>query len=171
MSEAVQANALLKRINIACRKIITGFLLAAVLMGCRPSKEELTLQNKNTIRSALNGLLARTNEHAFVIFEERSSRKFVQFAVSPLRGLQLDLPEQPLNPQELKRAKAMFGLLGVELETWQILDAPGGKPLRDQSGFQLWMGRDVDWAVALVNKVFVDVYRFAPEFELVVKDN
>src|SRR5262245_41738761 len=56
------------------------------------------------ISSALAALRARTNDDAFVIFEDARSRKFVQFAGGVNHPLLLDLPIVGLHPSEVARA-------------------------------------------------------------------
>jgi hypothetical protein len=158
---------MLRARNIAGIPIIV--LLA--MNGCSSSQQSLSPENQKTVFAALTNLLTRTNQDSFVIFQERSSHKFVQFSASQAEGLQLDLPSQPLSPEELKRAKNMFKQIGVSFDTWQLLDQPGGKPVRDQSGFQLYLGKEIDRAAVLVSRVLLEVYRFPPTLELVVIEN
>ena len=61
--------------------------------------------NSNLIkmRKALKDLLSRENEDAFVIFSDKQTGRFVQFAGSSHENLLLDLPIQSLLKQELKQ--------------------------------------------------------------------
>jgi hypothetical protein len=115
--------------------------------------------------------LKRQNEQAFVIFEEKTSGKFVQFAGSSREGLFLDLPSQTLDESEMARAKAYFLELGVQAEEYDVFDRPGGRPVGRQCSFQKDFGRDVRAAASVVSEVFRRVYRFHPDVELVVKEN
>ena len=53
--------------------------------------------NTQRIEAALQALLQRNNEDAFVIFEDKATGKFVQFAGSAEQPLLLDLPLQALD--------------------------------------------------------------------------
>ncbi len=61
---------------------------------------------------ALQDLLRRHNDDAFVIIEDEKSGKFVQFGRGPT--LILDLPVAALNAEETARAENAFRALGAE---------------------------------------------------------
>ena len=61
---------------------------------------------------ALQDLLRRHNDDAFVIIEDEKSGKFVQFGRGPT--LKLDLPLAALNAEETARAERAFRALGSE---------------------------------------------------------
>ncbi|HEV3383787.1 MAG TPA: hypothetical protein VG097_03175 [Gemmata sp.] len=117
--------------------------------------------HSSRIKSALEALLGRAGQDSFVIFKERKSEKFVQFAGSAQEPLLFDLPSIPLNTGEMERAKAFFAKLGV---------SPG--PLHNEHvTFQLKLNRNVDRASEITLSVFRDVYCFPPSFELDVIEN
>jgi len=145
-------------------------LLIIILMGlCGGGTAEenpMTEANESIIRDTLTLLLESEVEQAFVVFEHTPSGKFVQLAGSKSDPLLLDLPTQTLNGDELKRAVELFGEYGVELETWEVYDRPGGHVVGAQSGFQFIMERDLDIAVEISLRIFHEVFGLPSSFEL-----
>lgn len=129
------------------------------------------LTRAEAIRSALRALLERTNRHAFVIFSEARTGKFVQFAGSAQEPLLLDLPEQTLDAEEARRAAELFSELGVTERENDLLDRPGGVPVGRQRGYNLDLGRDVERAACLVLAIFSRVYELPADFELEIEEN
>lgn len=127
--------------------------------------------HKDTIESALARLTDRKNEDAFVIFEEKSSGKFVQFSRTADQGLFLDLPSQTLNAAEMERATEYFLQQGVRIEEFDLFDGPGGKRVGSQCSFQKDFGQDIRAAADVVSEVFRRVFQFPAEFELVITEN
>jgi hypothetical protein len=115
------------------------------------------------MEEALRALRTR-DKGSFVVFEDRLSKKFVQFAGSRWERLLLDLPTQPLDPDEMRRASAFFAKRGVQLHTWTV-EGPDGER-REQSSFQLELGADVERAAKLALGVFREVYHLPPDFSL-----
>src|SRR5262245_2363089 len=68
-------------------------------------------QHANRIKAGLEALLLREGKDRSVIFQERKSEKFVQFAGSTMEPLLLDLPSIPLSAEEMARAKTFFAKL------------------------------------------------------------
>lgn len=131
--------------------------------------------HKKRIREALASLLTRTNTDAFVILEDRSSKKFVQFAGGARKPLLLDLPARTLasrhlDREELGRARELFAKYGVSLEEREARD-PAGKVVGTMSGFHMSLGRDVDKATEVAREVFSEVYALPPDFRLRVVEN
>ena len=108
---------------------------------------------------ALEGVMQRTNEDAFVIFEDKATEKFVQFAGGKGQSLLMDLPLRPLTPEEAERAKAFFSSLGVE--------APEG----DFPSYSVDFGSDAPKAADAALRVFREVYALDDGFELGVEEN
>ncbi len=75
-------------------------------------------------------------------------------------GLLLDLPAQPLGPEEMPRAVRLFEELGVRLQTWDVKGKDG--KLRQQSAFQLKLGTDTARAAQIAQRVLLEVYRLSP---------
>jgi hypothetical protein len=131
------------------------------------------MDNQSWIVDSLSGLLQKRNRDAFVIFEEKSSGKFVQFAGSANEGLLLDLPSQTLAKEEMERAKALFRELGIPgPETYEMYTDKARKTVAGmQTSFQMDFGRDVVRAAQVVLAIFERVYRFLPDFHLVLTEN
>jgi hypothetical protein len=129
--------------------------------------------NRNRIVDALSGLLQRHNVDAFVIFEEKGSGKYVQFAGSANEGLLLDLPSQTLTEEEAKRAEVLFSELGIPgPETYEVYTDKSRKTAAGmQTSFQVDFGRDVVRAAMVTLAIFERVYRFPPDFHLVLTEN
>jgi hypothetical protein len=81
-------------------RIITAFCFLIALSGCTKPTGNDGLAKKSDIRTALSKLLERQNDDAFVIIEDRKSKKFVQFA-----------------------GGAEYG---IQMEEWEVYDQPGG---------------------------------------------
>lgn len=69
---------------------------------------------RTVIEEALVRLQGRDGGDSFVIFEDRPSGKFVQFAGGRGQPLLLDLPLVALDGSERERAAAFFESLGVQ---------------------------------------------------------
>jgi len=111
------------------------------------------LLDRQVIEDHLRSLAARTGMETFVIFKETQTQKFVQFS----GPLVLDLPHQPLAPDELQRARDLFST--IETATiWPHV-------------FQLDLGTDVERATELTLRIFREVYRFPESIELSIIEN
>ena len=127
----------------------------------------------NEIAQALNRMLERTNEDAFVIFEERTNRKFVQFAGSVGSPLCLDLPSQTLNAEEMQRATALFSSFGVASPETHPTYTDAAKKIAagQQVSFNLNLGKDVQLAAQITLAIFQQVYHYPTDFQLVIAEN
>ncbi len=128
--------------------------------------------NRLTMTRALAALLKRRYKNAFVVFEERLSGKFVQFAGSEKGTLLLDIPQQALDEEEITRAKQLFDNLGIDnpVELDQI-DPKTKKVVGKRIAFRMALGKDVKLAADVTVRVFAQVYRFPNNFELVISKN
>jgi hypothetical protein len=153
---------------------IAGTILSGGIIGCQRSQSTGLVAptrnvNRERIEVALKALLQRTNDDAFVIFEEKRSRKFVQFAGSARQDLMLDLPPQTLDQTEDARAEIYFRELGTRPVEDQSSTLEG-KIVR-QRYYQKQFGRDAGAAAAAAMGVFERVYQFPPDFDLVITEN
>ena len=115
---------------------------------------------KKRIESAIRLTLDNVGEGWFIIIEEPTDEKFVQFAYDEDTGLIFDLPFQALDEDELARARQVLGEAGVGDETASVFDAPDGTKIGEQRSFNAMIERDVERAVDLVHRVFTYVYGF-----------
>lgn len=115
---------------------------------------------KKRIESAVRLVLENLGEGWFIIFEEPTAEKFVQFAYDEDTGLIFDLPFQALDEDELGRARQVLGEAGIGDEIAEIFDAPSGEKRGEQQSFNAMVGRDVEQAIDLVHRVFTYVYGF-----------
>src|SRR5262249_42799028 len=118
-----------------------------------------TMDNITAITTALKRLLAQPEDAMpFVIVENANTKKFVQFTGSLGSPLLLDLPAQTLSEAEFYRAVGFFRSRGVEGQQYELLDAPGGRPVADQFTFQLPLN-SVAEAAEVTLALFAEVYR------------
>jgi hypothetical protein len=123
------------------------------------------------IHDALQRLLQRRNDNAFLIIEEPKTRKFVQFAGSASEGLAFDLPSQTLSAEELSRAKRALATIGIRFDEWDVYDKPGGTVVGKQSGFSKSLGRDLAEATKLTLMIFIEVYDIKEPYNLSFEEN
>jgi len=119
--------------------------------------------NQARLEVALRKLLQRTNEDAFVIIEEPSSHKFVQFAASVRDPLLLDLPMQALSKEEALRAEKLFTSLGAGGRQESTLYDRNGKAVGTQVSYQMFLGQDTEAAATVAMRIFREVYRIRPD--------
>jgi len=168
-------NAKTRTIGIVAFAVVAALsIVAAVFPGkCRsPRPENIVLPEREppqrtAIVAALRALLDRTNRDAFVIFQDKSSGKFVQFAGSAGEPLFLDLPAQALNDDESKRAAKLFRELAAKSPAGAAVRPEGG----ETRGFQLRFGRDAERAAEAALRVFREGYRLPADFELSIEEN
>ena len=129
------------------------------------------IENKNRIRHALTELLTRTNEDSFVIIEEKSSEKFVQFAGGPKEGILFDLPVVTLSSSEFERAKILLQGYNIVLERNDVLDKPGGTHIGYHDTFQSDLANNIDLATEIAWRVLKEVYEFKNDFDMVLTEN
>lgn len=131
------------------------------------------MDNLKRITNALLALTQRYSEDGFVIFEEKTTRKYVQFAGAGNEDLLLDLPYQTLSPAEVEKAKQLFEELGKSepekyaLYTDKSLEVTAGI----QTSFQINFGRDIEQAAMIALMIFERVYGFPPGFQLTIEEN
>lgn len=114
--------------------------------------------NADLIREGLARLLQRPLG-SFLMVEEPSTGKVVQFSGSTEEPLFFDLPQQSLTLDEFERAVALFNELGFRgPETFAVYDGPGGPSAGTQTSFTVSFGEDVEGAAALALLVFKRVY-------------
>lgn len=119
----------------------------------------MTTELKAKIKTALENLLQRENEDAFVVFEEVNTGKFVQFAGGKYEELLFDLPAQPLEEYELEKAKVVLQPYNITFEEVEVFDE-NGNAAGKQKSFTQPLNNDVDLATELVEKVMTDIYNF-----------
>ena len=123
------------------------------------------------ISAALSRLLKRKNDDAFVIIEDSSSGKFVQFAVNAFQEIIFDLPFQALDPMERTRATALLRISGITFEEWDLQEEPGGAYAGKQRGFGKNYGGQTELAAELAWKIFTEVYALKEPITLIFEEN
>lgn len=124
---------------------------AILFGGCAERNTPLPTTTEAQITAALQEMLGR-NDAPFALIEHPPTGKFVQFAGSAQDPLMLDLPAQPLEPDERRRAEQSFASLGGT---------------QSESGFQLDAGRDAEEATRVTLRVFREVYELPEDAELI----
>ena len=155
---------------------VTVLLLSSMLLGCSDDDYILTSKDlarakphRDRIEKALLTLHTRINDDGFVIFSEAGSEKFVQFMGGGGEPLLLDLPRQTLSNTEFSRAGAFFRELGIEgPDVRQLKPIGEGEPFT-QISFNMEF-QDPKRAADVAIRIFLRVYRFDPEFELVLQE-
>ncbi len=132
----------------------------------------LSEKNQQLIYAALERLLARSNQDAFLIIEEPKSQKFVQFAGSSEEPLIFDLPAQGLSEEELERAKALFADYDIEMEATPIYEDESMERIVDQQyGFSAILDQELELAVELASLVLLEVYGLEADAKLTLEEN
>jgi hypothetical protein len=134
-----------------------------------PTTVEGTENRYETIFNALSDLLVSTDENAGVVVSDSTTNKFVQFA-SVDSELFFDLPAQSLDESELLLATEYFKELGGQMQEYQLMDAPGGRPAATQLSFQLNLENNVEAATKLTMDIFDSVYRVPRDSSLVLEE-
>jgi hypothetical protein len=151
----------------------SGFPWDTVCTNVQATQPTGPVDNLGRISQALSALLQRDNPDAFVIFEEKSSRKFVQFAGSAHEELLLDLPAETLTAAEMERATLLFQELGMPgPETYPVYTDPSMTEVAGmQTSFNMRFGRDFKRAAQVALAIFRRVYGFPADFQLTLKEN
>lgn len=131
-----------------------------------PNSKNLTL-----IENALKQLTKRNSEDAFVIFADKKTDKFIQFAGSVDESLLLDLPTQTLSPQQLKTATEILKNYGAGLQASPLYDQPGGNVVDAHFGFNLDFGKEYEAAAKTTFYLMTKVYGLDDDFELEIEEN
>lgn len=129
------------------------------------------IETQEKIRAALERLVERTHSDAFVIIEDKTTGKFVQFAGGNAQGLVFDLPAQTLNANELERAHHILTEFGIQLGTWEVYDRPGGEVVGSRSGFNKNLGNNIDRATKITWAVLRKIYDLGATLELKIEEN
>lgn len=104
----------------------------------------MNTEQTQQLERSLGQLLDRDADDNFVVVEEQTSRKLVQFAASPATGIVLDLPVKSLSEEECERAEQLFASFSVS---------------RSEHSFELPIGRDIPQAVEVTKRIFNEVYQ------------
>jgi hypothetical protein len=128
-------------------------VLAYLLLQPRNYREK----NADKIRAAL-GRLQKSSYGAYIIIEEPSFGKFVQFSGSATEPLYFDLTRQSLTLDEFGRAEQLFNDLGYPgPETFAVHEHPGKPAVETQTSFIVPVD-DLETATQLALEVFEKVY-------------
>lgn len=124
------------------------------------------MDKKHVIYSALERLLQRPNRDAFLIIEENTTTKFVQFSKDNADNLIFDLPDQTLTSEEITRALQVLKRYELSHAEWEVFDQPGGKVVGIQKGFTRNVGKDIDVITEIAYTVFTEIYLFVEPIHL-----
>jgi hypothetical protein len=102
----------------------------------------------------------------FVVFNDRMSGRFVQFAGDQSQPLVLDFPLQSLSTDEQRRAASLFAKLGVNEPTeTQLYSYPSGEPSSVIRSYQINFVEEIEAAVSATLDLFTFVFQI-PEDSL-----
>lgn len=113
---------------------------------------------KERIKHALQTIMQNKGDDWFIIIEEPEQEKFVQFAFDEGEGLIFDLPFQALNKTELAKARKLMAEFSITPEAQPAFDQHSGKEIGKQESFNAQVGGDLELAINLSYRVFVEVY-------------
>lgn len=126
---------------------------------------------ETSIRRALDSLYDASNPHVFLILEEQTTKKSVQFARALDGSVTLDVFTSKLTKGEIRRAKQMFdGIAGYVDEPCAFEDPSG--PLHagaEIANFKAIFSGDPALATKSAMKIFTWVFGFPPSFDLRVE--
>ncbi|MCZ6736226.1 MAG: hypothetical protein O7C65_10605 [Planctomycetota bacterium] len=113
------------------------------------------------MKAALEALVKRTNDDAFVTIKDRTSGKWVQFLVFGRPGdpISLYLPLKALDDEEAKRAARYFADLGISVSDGE---------------FQAYVGsfdHDHERAAKVAIEVLMTIYELPGDFEMQIQAN
>lgn len=111
----------------------------------------------SSIRSETIALSSAVQPYALII-EHPETRKFLQMFYDLKDGFLVDLPSQTLDDNELARAKTALAPLGVQFESWVMLQYEGGPPAGIQCGFNFSTGPNPDDAVSAAEIIAKHVF-------------
>jgi hypothetical protein len=118
-----------------------------------------TIENtQSNIRRWIENMTQLEGDGWYIIFQEPTSDKFVQFAWGEHDGLLFDLPTQQLSTAELDKAKGLLRKHHIPLETDDGIDQ-----------FIKRIGPEKDLAAELAHTVLYQVYGFAEDTTLSVR--
>lgn len=128
---------------------------------------------KKEIKKSLKKLIQQADRENFIIISVPKTYKDCAFMIDN-NGLFFDLPYLPLSKAEIKRAKAVLPKHGIpKMLNRSIYDSGDKNPKRIKGwkGFQKSFGNDVDAATETVMAVFLEIYQFAPNTEIEIKES
>lgn len=128
------------------------------------------LEALTEIRRRLAALQKRTNDDAFLVIEDRMTKKFVQFGGGGGGDCWVDVPSQTISEAEYPRAISQFRKYDTAGEMRLDLDRLG--PARPRKEFQLNLTiPSLDRAAQFVVEFFRAVYLVEGELRLGYEEN
>jgi hypothetical protein len=124
-----------------------------------PPLGEIDLATGERMRAALDRLLRRGGDDAFVVFKDAESGSIVQFAGGD-GHLLLDVPAENFSESESERAATFFAAHDVRLTTQPRY-----------SSYQLDFGANVDAAAGLALDIFARVFQRPANMRLRIEEN
>ncbi len=153
------------------RNLIFLFIISLIILSCSEPKGNPKMNNSERITQELTSLLTRSNKDAFVIFEDKETRKYVQFSGSIREPLLLNLPAVALSSSELDRAKKIFAEYNIKLEKSPFGKYEGGPVTGYDYQFFMDLGKDINKASKISMRIFNEVYLLPNTFNLGVDAN
>ena len=155
-------------------RILLLALMGTVLLACTQPQQNTPkgkpqLQDER-IRAELVKLMEKEGPYTFVVFEEPSTGKFVQFAGSKNEELLFDLPSDQLSKEEFDRAKAILATYDITHEiSPTYTDATETVEAGTLAVFSTHINNDIDLAVELTSRIMMDVFGFDATVELTIQ--
>jgi hypothetical protein len=136
------------------KRAIILLTVALFAVGCTKKAETSASPARETLKKELGWLKQEAGPKAAVIFEEVTTKKFIQFSGHELF---VDLPHQTLSPEEMERADRIMARLGIPKKSYPLGE---GTARYTQTAFQKDLGGDEGAAVTIAETVFAEVYGF-----------
>ncbi len=112
-----------------------------------------------TPKEAMDSSLRGDTYSPFVVFKDKFTGKFVQFAGDQAEPLVLDLPTESLTSGEQARAAALFSALGLDSPgDTQLYDYPSANPSTIFHSYQLNFVLDADAATTVTLRIFSELF-------------
>jgi len=115
----------------------------------------MNAEQTKQLEHALEQLLECDGDDCFVLIEEQTTRKFVQFAASSKAEIVLDLPVKSLTDEERHRAEQLFSSFRV---------------MHGEHGFEVLLDRDISQAVEVTSRIFNEVYLVDSHAQFTITD-
>ncbi|MDD3148716.1 MAG: hypothetical protein PHD82_15585 [Candidatus Riflebacteria bacterium] len=115
---------------------------------------------RERIKTAIEMILQNKGEDWFIIIEEPEKEKFVQFTFDEGSGLYFDLPFQALDKSELERARKVLAEFSIFPGQADAYETHAEEKSGIQESFNHHVGQDLDLAVKISCRVFVDVFGY-----------
>ncbi len=134
-------------------------------------KIKLSNNQKLEIKNALEVLFKREHKYSFVMINETTTDKYVQFSISDSE-LMFDMPTNQLNAAEKVRAKKVMKKYKISSKQLKFHDPNDStKIVLELETYNKKIGVDIDLAIKITEKTIVDVFKVDKEIKITIDEN